>query len=196
MPLTIKCKKDFYRLAALGLCGNTARVWHTLEQYWPHRKEYPFVGVRRTRPNSKDIIETVHHSMLGITEMFRRMQSGTFVISEVPRSVHSPSQGFQGELTWGEYAPGDAGWILYYTNKLGYMRTRLEESGQHLYGARAWYKMKSSLLPREYEEIVGLFNRFTSKETGQYPVIEFAVLSNPMGINNQHLVIWEIRNGY
>ena len=60
----IKCKQDFYRLASLGLCGNTPRTWDSVDEYWPYREQYPFVGLRRTINNSKRIFPREHFSNL------------------------------------------------------------------------------------------------------------------------------------
>lgn len=187
----IKTKKYFYQLSARGLCGNTMQAWDDVEEYWPHRHRYPHVGIRDGVSTGGVCLPRVTYQRLRYT-LGLYYPNGGYIISEVPRTADHGSSALQGELSWGPYDQDQAGWILHYTHSSGYMRQRLAETGQHVYGWGAQRLLKGYMSTSEYQELMDLFDRYT--EDGQYPVIEFSTMKEPMGQYNRRLVIWEIRH--
>jgi hypothetical protein len=189
--MLIKNKRDFYRLASQGLCGNTMRTWGSIDEYWPFRGKYPYVGIRNQSATGGIVIPMIHCTRLRLELSKYR---GDYIISEVPRPNNVEST-LQGELSWAHYALiGEpwAGLVLRYTHDSGMMRDALANSGRHAFGWEATRLMKHYTSPRAFTEITNLFDRYTVD--GQYPVIEFSVFRKPAGINSRCLVIWEIRH--
>jgi hypothetical protein len=193
----IKNKNDFYKNAAVGLCGNTMRTWSSVKEYWPYRLQYPQVGLRRTIINHKDSFARIPWEQLISKLDIYDIKEGTYIISEIPDPDIEGKNGLQGELTWGSFNQGlDAGFIFYYTRTLGYMRQRLRESGRTIYGFEALNLIECHCDDSDYEMLMSFFDYYSDVSTGDYPVIEFAIMNKSCGILNRRLVIWEIRNGY
>lgn len=192
--MLIRCKKDFYDLSEKGLCGNTPRTWKSWEEWENDSIKPEWVGIRRTINTHKRSFPRMYWRNAVLET--KNMVPGTFLISEVPSPDIEGKHGLQGELTWFDYALCKAGWVFYYTHILGYMRTRLQEDGRHIYNWDVQRLIKGYCTSSEYQELMDLFDKYTDEITGRYPVIEFAVFDRPFGRLNRHLVIWEIRNGY
>jgi len=196
-------KVDFYRLASLGLCGNTPVTWNNFDDYWEDKEKYPYIGLRRTAFAEKKSYPRMHHTDLEDVLMFEDIDKGTYVITEVPDPSIEGKYGLQGEFTWMTYFDSTdntrkAGWVLYYANVLGYMRKRLAESGQHAFGMKALNILRSHCSSSEYQELQELFDFYTDygDTRSPFPVIEFAVMNHPFGRLHRNTTIWEIRKGY
>lgn len=180
----ISTKRDFYRLASEGKCGNTPHIWMSVDDYWPDRKKFPEISVRRLRVN-KPVAPYTHYSE--VREVVKGLD-GDYVINAIPFGNADTRRYIQGELS---FINGE--WTLYYTHQGGYMRKALKDSGTHALGWQVLRLLKNYCTPADYDDIFELFYRYTV--AGEYPVIEFSVLAGHVGIyQGRNTLIWEIRH--
>lgn len=190
--MRINNKREFYERAELGLCGNTPRTWRDYRQFWADRANGDFprdvdVGLRTLVPGDPRGIARVspHNAVLRM-----KFSPGVWYVSEIPPGGSGDDgRGLQGELSW-----VNGQWWLYYTHRMGYMRSRLRESGRHAHGWPALRLLRGHLTPGDYDMVMDLFDWYT--DGVDYPTIEFANFRTPWGRLNRNCIIWEIRNGY
>ena len=188
--MLIKNKSEFYKLANLGLCGNTPKTWNSFDDYWPDRKKYKIIGVRRLGINNPTLIINVHYSKLKNELNKQNIKEGTYAITIVP---YNEQKRRKLKLLCGELSWFNGEWVLYYALQSGYMRWALREYGKHAYGFNVINLLKQYCTPSDYQDIMDLFEKYTVD--GQYPVIEFSVLSENIGrIQGRNTLIWEIRH--
>jgi hypothetical protein len=188
--MIIKNKQEFYRLASLGLCGNTPKTWKSIEEYWPDRKKHSITGVRRIGINNPTLITATHFSELKQKIKQNRITENTYIITVVPidEKKRRTEKLLQGEFSW-----VNGNYVLFYALQSGYMRWALKEFGKHAFGFSALNLMKQYCTPSDYQDIMDLFDKYTVEN--QYPTIEFSVLSENIGrLQGRNTLIWEIRH--
>jgi len=182
----IRSKKEFYSLARVGLCGNTPRMWQCHTDYFNDLTAPDIVGVRFNKVGYPGIAKINYLNLHHLWRMGELDLHGEYNITEIPSRVGSS---LQGELGWMK-----GRWTLYYCHELGYMRRQLSDYGKHAFGWQALRLLKYHCSASEYDELMDLFEYYTVEQN--YPIIEFAVLKEPLGRLRRNTVIWEIRNGY
>jgi hypothetical protein len=181
----IRNKRTFYKLASSGKCGNIPKMWMSVDDYWPYRKLYPYVSVRRLRIN-KPVFPYTHFKQL--KEVVSDIAEGDYIINSIPIGNDDCNCKIQGELSW---VNGE--WWMYYTHTGGYMRKALLDDGHHVYGWKVLRLLRNYCTPADFDDLVELFDMYT--DDGRYPVIEFSVLAGHVGIyQDRNTLIWEIRH--
>jgi hypothetical protein len=186
--MIIKDKAHFYELAGKHLCGNTPITWNTLDEYWPYRYDYPYVGIRLMRyGQSKGATSKLPYTDIPKAIVSNGLRIGEYIISAVP--IRDTGPGLQGELSWSTIL---GTWNLYCAFERGYQRRILSEKGQYFHGNNVIWILKHNLLYDDFEDLMDLFDTYS--EGMNYPTIEFAVTDRIGWIPSRDMIIWEIRH--
>lgn len=183
--MLIEKKSQFYELSLRGLCGNTPRVWRSLEEFYSQREIPKYVTVRSLEFNSfmKPIIDSGE-----LATVVSAATPGTYVINEIPDP--GLSRLIQGELTW-----VNGQWYLFYSSSSEPMRRALMKDGRHAYGMVALNMVKAVATPSDFEDVMWIMDEYCERQV--YPVIEFTVFPACIGsIPNRNTLIWEVRSTF
>lgn len=178
--MRIKSKKQMYDLLLQNRLGNTLRTWRT-----PEEISGPY-GCRSVVPSCQ--LNLFGPLTTPIPELRRLIKSHGLdpdkqvLYCEVPPDS---KRTIQGEVT-----RTSNGLYFFYTYKHDILRYALRDDSNHCYGLEALERLRYHLHPESFDEIFQLLDRYDD------PVIEFTAYSIPVGVNNKHHVIWEVRNDY
>jgi hypothetical protein len=184
--MLIKTKNQFYELSMKGLCGNTPKVWWSLDDFYSQQYRPMYVTLRSLKSNSSFLKPII--LVTELRDAIGDAANGTYVINEIP-NPHL-TRAIQGELTW-----VNGSWYLYYARSSEPMRKALEKDGRHTYGFTALNKIKSVATPSDFDDLMWIMDAYSEKYV--YPVIEFTVFNCCVGsIRGRNTLIWEVRSTF
>jgi hypothetical protein len=190
MKRLIESKKEYYELARAGKVGNSPKTWASADEYIQDvgllEQAHPdaTIGIRDTRPGSKKF--TPYAKRLYLKDVLKELElaEGEYYLTEnvVPEEVI-----LAGELGW------HAGqWVFFYSNMKTHLRRALAEDGHYAYGFHALMMLESKCVGNELDDLMELFDKYSPGH--RYPVVEMTFTTKPHGINDQRLLIWEVRH--
>jgi hypothetical protein len=187
---TINTKDENYAFYNLGLYGNKALSWKTLEELegsgWGgmvcvRSKK----GIERTK-----VVYNVPREQLA--DVLEKFESEGIPLSSLYFNQSMPDE----HLTLqGEVMRSQTGLYLFYTKVKKPMNLGLKEQQLHASGIKAKCMLEHELWPNSYEEIMGLLDYFSGDSGSHSSVVEFSAYGVAVGDTpGRNAVIWEVRN--
>ncbi len=182
--MLIKNKRQYFKLAQVGLAGNANKVWNTAEEFLSETDD-KIVAIRCVKPGSNFTMYVSRKKLQKKLVELSLSHSEYYLTRPIPPKDYL----LAGELGW-----LNGNWVFWYTFVQKPMRDALREGGKHAYGYHeVWGLLSQYSTPADIEDLHSLFEQYTY--LGNYPIIELTVTKRDWGIfKNRNTLIWEVRH--